>query len=79
VRDLRGVLEREDEAELAGFLSIKEPTKAMRDEAATAGVYEYNSTTYPRVQFLTVHGVFEENRNLAPRQGYAPRYPRGRF
>ncbi len=32
VRDLRGVLEREEEAEQAGFISLEEPTKAMRDE-----------------------------------------------
>ena len=30
IRDLRGVLEREEDAVLAGFISIKEPTKAMR-------------------------------------------------
>ena len=37
IRDLRGVLEREVDAVLAGFISIKEPTKAMRHEAGMAG------------------------------------------
>ena len=42
LRDLRGVLEREDDAEMAGFISLREPTKAMREEASRAGNYEYS-------------------------------------
>ena len=54
VRDLRGVLEREESAELAGFISLQEPSKAMREEAARAGTYQYGGNHYPRIQFLTV-------------------------
>ena len=57
VRDLRGVLEREDSAELAGFLSITPPTKAMLSEASEAGTYEYQGVQYPRIQFLTTEDV----------------------
>lgn len=59
VRELRGTMEREGDAEMAGFLSIQEPTKAMKDEAARAGVFEYGGVAYPRIQFLTVNEVLE--------------------
>ena len=64
VRDLRGVLEREENAELAGFLSIAPPTKAMISEAAEAGVYEYGGVRYPRIQFLTTHDVLADKREF---------------
>ena len=62
IRDLRGVLEREENAEMAGFLSLKEPTKAMRDEAAQAGNYEYAGRFYPRIQLLTVREILEDKK-----------------
>jgi DNA modification methylase len=64
VRDLRGVLEREENAEMAGFLSIAPPTKAMLSEAAEAGTYEYNGVQYPRIQFLTTADVLEGKREF---------------
>lgn len=63
VRDLVGVVNREG-AEFGGFLTLQEPTRAMRAEAADAGVYVYNDVTYPRVQLLTVHDVIEGKRSL---------------
>jgi site-specific DNA-methyltransferase (adenine-specific) len=59
IRDLRGVLEREESAKMAGFLSLKEPTKAMREEAARAGRYIYQGIEYDRIQFLTVKDILE--------------------
>ena len=64
IRDLRGVLEREDNAELAGFLSLREPSKAMREEASRAGFYEYSGVSYPRIQFLTAKEILEEKRQF---------------
>lgn len=64
VRDLRGVLEREPTAEMAGFLSITPPSKAMREEAAEAGMYEYAGVEYPRIQFLTTGDVLVEKREF---------------
>lgn len=64
VRDLRGVLEREENAEMAGFLSITPATKAMMSEAAEAGTYEYNGVNYPRIQFLTTADVLENKREF---------------
>lgn len=64
VRDLRGVLEREPTAEMAGFLSIAPPTKAMKEEAAEAGTYEYAGVQYPRIQFLTTEDVLVAKREF---------------
>lgn len=64
VRDLRGVLEREDDADMAGFISMEEPTKAMREEAERAGMYEYSGMSYPRMQLLTVREILEEKRKF---------------
>lgn len=60
IRDLRGVLERESNAELAGFLSLREPTRGMQEEAATAGMYLYEGVHYPRMQLLTIREILEE-------------------
>ena len=64
IRDLRGVLEREDGAELAGFISLREPSKAMWEEASQAGVYEYQGVPYRRIQLLTVREILEEKRQF---------------
>ena len=57
-------MEREDDADMAGFISMEEPTKAMREEAARAGMYEYGGMAYPRIQLLTVREILEEKREF---------------
>jgi DNA modification methylase len=64
VRDLRGVLEREANAEMAGFLSLVPATKAMLSEASEAGMYEYGGVQYARIQFLTVEDVLVDKREF---------------
>jgi len=49
---------------MGGFLSLREPTKAMRSEVAEAGYFEYGSNRYPRLQLLTVRDVLEEKREF---------------
>jgi DNA modification methylase len=58
IRDLRGVLEREDGVEMAGFICLQPPTRAMLQEADEAGVFEYQGVRYPRIQTLTVDEIF---------------------
>jgi hypothetical protein len=58
------VLERESEAELAGFISLHEPTRAMRKEAAQAGTFTYKDIEYPRIQLLTIREILEEKRSF---------------
>jgi hypothetical protein len=55
VRDLRGVIERE-KAEIGILISLEEPTKQMRTEAASAGFYAVPGLgkKYPRLQILTI-------------------------
>jgi hypothetical protein len=55
VRDLRGVLEREN-AEIAVLVSMQKPTELMRAEAAAAGFYEspWDGERYARLQIVTV-------------------------
>lgn len=53
VRDLRGVVERE-KAQIGVLITLEEPTKQMRAEAASAGIYESPWGKYPKLQILTV-------------------------
>lgn len=64
IRDLRGVLEREKNAELAGFLSLREPSKAMKAEAGKAGQFKYKDVEYDRIQFLTARDLLEGKREF---------------
>jgi site-specific DNA-methyltransferase (adenine-specific) len=54
VRDLRGVIERE-KAGMGVLITMQEPTKPMRTEAASAGFYDSPwGTKHPKLQILTV-------------------------
>ena len=53
VRDLRGVLQRE-EADVGVLLSFEEPSSGMRMEAAEAGFYESPWGKHPRIQLRTI-------------------------
>jgi DNA modification methylase len=65
IRDLRGVLEREQNGcALAGFISLKAPSKAMKEEASRAGMFEYREVRYPRIQMLTVSEIVEGKREF---------------
>jgi len=69
VRDLKGTLERE-KAAIGLFVTLEEPTKEMRLEADTAGIYhsELWNRDYPRIQLLSIRELLEEHRkpNLPP-------------
>jgi site-specific DNA-methyltransferase (adenine-specific) len=55
VNELRGVVERENAA-IGVLITMQEPTKAMKADAASAGFYEWAWTgaKFPRLQLLTV-------------------------
>lgn len=77
IRDLVGTIDRE-KAAIGVFLTLEEPTSAMKKEAVTAGYYSSQGwgKDYPRMQILTVeellrgaevqmppqHGTFKEAR-----------------
>ena len=58
IRDLRGVMAR-DNSQMGGLITLAEPTKAMKEEIATAGFYELHNTKYPRIQILTVKEMMD--------------------
>ena len=61
VRDLRGAMERED-APIAVLLTMYEPTREMRIEAASAGTWRPTTSStdrgYPRIQLMTIQQAF---------------------
>jgi site-specific DNA-methyltransferase (adenine-specific) len=63
VRDLKGTLERE-KAAIGLFITLEEPTREMRLEASTAGIYhsELWNRDYPRIQLLSIRELLEEHR-----------------
>jgi len=60
IRDLLGVVEREN-AQIGVFITLEEPTRPMRAEAAKAGFYhsEVWNRDYPRIQILTIAELLE--------------------
>ena len=71
LRDLRGVLERE-QAEIAVLITLEEPTKPMQGEAASAGFYKTPYGNHPRLQTLTIKELLEEGRRI----DYPPEFAR---
>ena len=61
IRDLLGVMERE-EAWFGGFISLQEPTKGMREEAAKLGMMTINGIKYERLQLLTIKDIIQGKR-----------------
>jgi len=71
IRDLKGVLERE-KAAIGALLTLKNPTRAMQEEAAAAGFYEPESLPglrFPRLQIITIAELFAGNTLVYPRLG----------
>lgn len=65
VRDLRGVLDRE-KAAIGVLLTLDEPTRAMRTEAASAGFYTSPWGQHPRLQIVTVGELLDGKKINAP-------------
>lgn len=57
IRDLRGVLERE-QAQIGILISMNNPTSAMKKEAASAGFYDSPwDGKHPKIQILTIEEI----------------------
>ncbi len=68
IRDLKGVLDRE-KAAIGAFITLKNPTREMVKEAASAGFYEathYAGREYPRLQILTIEELLSGKKLLYP-------------
>ncbi len=70
IRDLRGVIERE-EAQIGVFICMQKPTKAMRAEVASAEFYNspWQKKPYPRLQILTIEDLLKDRRIKCPPLG----------
>jgi hypothetical protein len=69
VRDLRGVVERE-QAQIGVLITLQEPTQPMRAEAAAAGFYESPWGKHPRLQILTIEELLNGRKiDYPPAQG----------
>lgn len=59
VRDLKGVIEREN-AEIGIFVTLQEPTQPMLQEAVTSGYYDSPiGASFPSIQILTIESLLE--------------------
>ena len=58
MRDLRGVIDRE-KAHIGVLITLREPTRPMRTEAANAGFYRSQWGNHSRLQVLTIADLFE--------------------
>ena len=65
IATLRGDMQRE-EAQIGILITLEEPTKSMREEAASAGFYHHElmGRNYPQIQIVTVREMIEENRRI---------------
>jgi site-specific DNA-methyltransferase (adenine-specific) len=63
IRDLKGTIERE-KAAIGIFITLEEPTRNMREEAATAGAWHSNvwNRDYPRIQILSIRDLLKDRR-----------------
>ena len=69
VRDLKGVLPRE-KAALGCLITLKPPTRPMKEEAAAAGFYvpeQFPELRFPRLQILTIAELFAGRQLEYPR------------
>ena len=75
IRDLKGVVERE-KAALGLFISLEEPTREMRTEAASGGFFPSHiwQRDFPKIQLRTIAQLLAgQNFDLPPRQpAYQP-------
>ncbi|HEV2418779.1 MAG TPA: hypothetical protein VGX94_13335 [Terriglobia bacterium] len=65
---MKGVLERE-KAAIGALLTLREPTKPMLTEAASAGFYKSENfpEQYPRLQILTIEELLDGKQLRFPR------------
>jgi site-specific DNA-methyltransferase (adenine-specific) len=63
IRELNHVVERE-KAVIGIFITLEEPSKPMKDEAAQAGSWHSDlyDKSYPKIQIITAREIIEENK-----------------
>lgn len=74
VRDLRGTVERE-RAAMSIFVTLEEPTAAMRAEATSAGFYQSGTWTFPKLQIVTAAQLLAGDQAVNLPQFTLPPFP----
>lgn len=60
MRELGGTIKREEsDTEMGGLICLQQPTKGMKEEAASAGVYTYLGKDYNRLQIRTIQDLLD--------------------
>ena len=65
---MKGVLERE-KAEIGIFLTLRKPTRQMREEADAAGFFidqGFPKQRFPRLQIVTIEEIFTGKKIIIP-------------
>jgi DNA modification methylase len=58
MRELQGVVHREEDTELGGLICLEKPTKGIWEEVASGRTYEYMGKAYDRLQVRTIEDLF---------------------
>lgn len=59
MRELGGVVQREEDSKMGGLICLENPTKGMRDEEASGGIYTYQGRDYQRLQIRTTQDLLD--------------------
>ncbi len=59
MRELGGVVQREEDTKMGGLICLEVPTKGMLDEEARAGIYSYQGKDYHRLQIRTIQDLLD--------------------
>lgn len=60
MRDLRGTVDREEsDTKMGGLICLQQPTKGMKEEAASASVYNYLGKDYDKLQIRTIQDLLD--------------------
>jgi DNA modification methylase len=57
MRELGGVVQREEDSMMGGLICLENPTKGMRGEEASGGIYTYQGRDYHRLQIRTIQDL----------------------
>ena len=59
MRELGGVVQREEDTRMGGLICLKKPTKGMREEETRGGIYSYEGRDYSRLQIRTIQDLLD--------------------
>lgn len=59
MRELSGVVQREEDAKMGGLICLETPTKGMLNEVTDGGIYSYGGKDYHRLQIRTIQDLLD--------------------